>query len=100
MPFAVIALVLGAASLLGLAASSNSQAGDTLRGLTPESLETAAVGVVAVIGLVILLVPGALVRILYGRRPAVPGSGGNAALTAEERAMTRFDREEMRGSEP
>ena len=46
-------------------------------------------GVVATVGLVLMLVPGALVRVLYGSRPPLPG-----ALTAEERAMTRFDREE------
>ena len=47
---------------------------------------------VVVIFLVILLVPGALVRVLYGRRAGGPPNAG--ALTAEERAMTRFDREE------
>jgi hypothetical protein len=112
MPFAVVALILGAASLFGYAVSTNSGAGGAAggsaypagalpgSGFNPASFETAAVGVVVVIALIIMLVPGALVRVLYGRRP-VPGSSGGA-LTAEERAMTRFDREEGRlgGEEP
>jgi hypothetical protein len=98
MPFAVIALALSAVSLLGFALAG--ERGASLRSLDPASLETAAVGVVVVIALVIMLVPGALVRILYGRRPTLPAQAG--ALTAEERAMTRFDREEGRlgGGEP
>jgi hypothetical protein len=107
MPFAVVALILGAASLFGYAVSTNSAAGAAGAatalpgaGFNPASFETAAVGVVVVIALIIMLVPGALVRVLYGRRP-VPGSSGGV-LTAEERAMTRFDREEGRlgGEEP
>jgi hypothetical protein len=102
MPFAVVALILGAASLFGYAVSTGGGAGSAMHpagaastaSFNPASFETAAVGVVVVIALIIMLVPGALVRILYGRRP-VPGSSGGA-LTAEERAMTRFDREEGR----
>ena len=89
MPFAVVALILGAVSLGGFALSSNSEVAAAVRSVDATALETWVVGIVAVVGLVVMLVPGALVRVLYGRRPALPG-----ALTAEERAMTRFDREE------
>jgi hypothetical protein len=101
MPFMFVVLALGfCASLGGYAFATGGGGASPLQGLNPASLETAAVGVVVVIALVVMLIPGALVRVLYGRRPTLPAGAG--ALTAEERAMTRFDREEGRlgGEEP
>ena len=91
MPFAVVALVLGAASLGGVALSPHARnaalSGVASFDLAAFEATVVLVGAVAAVGL--MLWPGALVRLLYGRRPALPG-----ALTAEERAMTRFDRVE------
>ena len=100
MPFAVVALVLGTASLGGVALSPHAR-NAAVSGLPPLDLaafEATVVLVGAVAAVLLMLWPGALVRCLYGRRPALPG-----ALTAEERAMTRFDRVEaarLRGEDP
>jgi formate hydrogenlyase subunit 3/multisubunit Na+/H+ antiporter MnhD subunit len=71
MPFAVVALVLGALTLGGFAAGGgpNAETLSALALLKPDSFETLAVGLVLCALLVLLLVPGALVRLLYGRRP-------------------------------
>ena len=91
MPFAVVALVLGTASLGGVALSPHARhaavSGVASLDLAAFEATVVLVGAVATVGL--MLWPGALVRCLYGRRPPVPG-----ALTSEERAMTRFDRME------
>lgn len=91
MPFAVVALVLGAASLGGVALSPAARHAALSQAAAPKmdlaALEATVVGVGAVLAICLMLWPGALVKLLYGRRPALPG-----ALTSEERAMTRFDR--------
>ncbi len=96
MPFAFIALALSVTALItgGTVVASG---GATMASLTPDSFETAAVGVVGLAFLVLLLWPGALVRVLYGRRPAQAPHA--SVLTAEERAMTRFDKEEFRSDD-
>lgn len=100
MPFAVVALVLGTASLGGVALSPHARhaavSGIGAMDLAAFEATVVLVGAVAAVGL--MLWPGALVRCLYGRRPPLPG-----ALTSEERAMTRFDRMEaarLRGQDP
>ena len=67
MPFAFVALLLAACSLLGFSSGA-------MAGLQPDSFETAAVGVVGLGVLVLMLWPGALVRVLYGRRPVSQSS--------------------------
>ena len=89
MPFAVVALVLGTASLGGVALSPNARRAATsgISSLDLASFEATVVLIGAVAAVFLMLWPGALVRCLYGRRPPLPG-----ALTSEERAMSRFDR--------
>lgn len=94
MPFAVIALLLGSASLATYGVASNAAAAQAVRGITVEQLEVLVVGALGCVALFILLVPGALVRLLYGRRgPVHPGA---LPLTMEERQMAAFDEREAR----
>jgi len=94
MPFAFIALLLGTASLASYGVASNAAAAQAIRGVTFEQLEVLLVGALGFVALVILLVPGALVRVLYGSRRGHPGA---LPLTMEERQMSDFDaREQLR----
>ena len=83
MPFAVVALVLGTLTLGGLAAGGNSDTLSALALLKPDSFETLAVGLVVCGLLVLLLVPGALVRLLYGRRPLTRSNADSSLGLAE-----------------
>ena len=83
MPFAVVALVLGTLALGGLTTSGDSEGLSALAGLKPDSFETLAVGLVVVAALVLMLVPGALVRLLYGRRPLARSNADSSLGLAE-----------------
>lgn len=104
------ALFLRVLLLTGAFVRSGGDGGfDALLALKPDSFETCetrprkpcsalkraprlAAGVVLLAALVLMLVPGALVRLLYGRRP-VSGSAPSAVSIAHPRG---FDMEELR----